>query len=390
MCLHHLRWSIGIVCFALSGFFSVVWAKDGGQPIQAPKSVEKVTSSAEATNASTPQKPAVLKVATKPLEPFSFQDGPDGKWTGFSIELWLRIAKRLGVETEFVNAGSVNKLIDTVKNGDADIGIAGITMNLKRERLVDFSHPFYNSGLQVMVENKQESAGILAVIKGIFTAQFLTLIGGFFLILLFCGHIIWLAERRRADSDFASSYAQGVWDGFWWSAVTVTTVGYGDKAPKGHAGKVVGLVWMFVSLFLISYFTASVTTALTLQSLEGGINGPQDLPRKVIASTTGSTAAKFARRQGATVREVGKDISEGYRLLKAGAVDAVVFDAPVLQYYSTTKDTSLRVVGQVFEPERYGIAMPHGSPYRKKINEALHELEENGGYDELRRKWFGQ
>ena len=162
------------------------------------------------------------------------------------------------------------------------------------------------------------------------------------------------------------------------------------QGTKGHAGKVVGLVWMFVSLFLISYFTASVTTALTLQSLEGGINGPQDLPRKVVASTTGSTAAKFARRQGATVREVGKDISEGYRLLKAGAVDAVVFDAPVLQYYSTTKDTSLRVVGQVFEPERYGIAMPHGSPYRKKINEALHELEENGGYDELRRKWFGQ
>ena len=77
-----------------------------------------------------------------PLNPRAIliQDGPDGKWTGFGIELWLRIAKRLGVETEFVNAGSVNKLIDTVKNRDADIGIAGITMNLKRERLVDFSH----------------------------------------------------------------------------------------------------------------------------------------------------------------------------------------------------------------------------------------------------------
>ena len=88
------------------------------------------------------------------------------------------------------------------------------------------------------------------------------------LVLMVAGFCIWLFERRQNAAQFGEgSVARGLGDGFWWSAVTMTTVGYGDKAPKTFGGRVVALIWMFVSLIIIASFTASIAASLTANRL---------------------------------------------------------------------------------------------------------------------------
>ncbi|MEZ4612210.1 MAG: transporter substrate-binding domain-containing protein [Caldilineaceae bacterium] len=174
------------------------------------------------------------------------------------------------------------------------------------------------------------------------------------------------------------------------AAVTVTTVGYGDKTPRGRLGRAFALFWMFAGLFIIANFTASVTTRLTVQQIQGAINGPQDLPGKVIVTVEGSTAATWLTEQGIPHRTVAT-VNAAYPLLDAGQVQAVVYDYPVLRYHALNfGEGRIEVVGAPFNREDYGIAFPTGSPLREEVNRALLHLREDGTYDQIYAKWFGR
>src|SRR4051812_19356671 len=99
----------------------------------------------------------------------------------------------------------------------------------------------------------------------------------------------------------------------------MTTVGYGDKSPVTVAGRLLGLVWMFAAIIIISFFTASVTSTLTVDRLESAIKGPEDLPKVKVATLAGSTSAAYLDHRKITYREV-KTILEGEQLVAAGTV----------------------------------------------------------------------
>ncbi len=124
------------------------------------------------------------------------------------------------------------------------------------------------------------------------------------------------------------------------------------------------------------------------QQLRGDINGPEDLPGRKVGTTTGSTAAGFLKTAKVEPVEFTR-IEEAFTALDTKQLDAVVFDAPVLLYYTANKGSSkARVVGPLLHKESYGILFPQGSPLRKPVNEALLKLRENGTYDALYAKWF--
>ena len=76
--------------------------------------------------------------------------------------------------------------------------------------------------------------------------------------------------------------------------------------------------------------------------------------------------------------------------MEQGQANAVVYDAPVLQYYASHEGKGkVRVVGTVFRRESYGILFPDGSPYREPVNQTLLRLRENGTYERLQTKYFG-
>jgi polar amino acid transport system substrate-binding protein len=146
---------------------------------------------------------------------------------------------------------------------------------------------------------------------------------------------------------------------------------------------------MFASVVFIAYFTASVTSSLTLQQLRGDINGPEDLPGKRVASVQGSTSVEYLQAHHVGVTEY-PSVEEIYQALQGGQVDAVVYDAPVLLYYASHDGNGkVQPVGSIFRRENYGVVFPTDSPYRKPVNEALLRIKETGVYDRLYQKWFG-
>jgi polar amino acid transport system substrate-binding protein len=145
---------------------------------------------------------------------------------------------------------------------------------------------------------------------------------------------------------------------------------------------------MFISVLFVAYFTATVTTGMTVQRLQGDIKGLEDLRGRVVATTAGSTAAEFLHDKRLDPLEVDR-IEDAYEALLTKKVDAVVFDAPVLLYYAAHDGQGkVQLVGEMMREEDYGILLVPNSPYRKPINSALLRLKENGTYQTLYDHWF--
>ncbi|MEA3337097.1 MAG: transporter substrate-binding domain-containing protein [Chloroflexota bacterium] len=331
------------------------------------------------------QEPEPIQVATKSIEPFVFIE-PEGL-SGFSIDLWQAIAENAGIDYDYLVVESVTDQLDSVTEGPAQVGMAAISMTEERERSIDYSLPYYNSGLQILVG---ESEGNLLTdsLGALLSPDLLKAVGALILLMIIAAHLIWLMERNK-NPEFPSAYWPGVWEGFWWAAVTVTTVGYGDKTPIGKLGRLLGIAWMFAGLFIIANFTANVAAQMAVERLQGAIQGPEDLYGKRVATVQGSTAASWLEDNSLSHSRVAT-VEDAYLLLEQGETDAVVFDAPVLQYFATTEaGNQFHVTGPVFERENYGIIVPDGHPLRETINRSLLRLMENGTYNTLKAKWFG-
>ena len=329
-----------------------------------------------------------LRVVVKNFEPFVMQR--EERLTGFSIDLWDEIAGRLGLPYALSEVTTVVEQLEAVQTGRADVAIAGISITSAREAEIDFSQPFFNSGLQILAPTRQQP-GLLALLRVAFSPTLLQIIGLFAVVILIAAHVVWLVERR-SNPHFPRDYFHGIWESIWWASVTVTTVGYGDKTPNSVVGRAMGLLWMFMGLFLIANFTANVTTALTLDELRGDIQHVDDLSGRAVATVEGSTAADYLRSWGLSPRAIETTtVQEAYALLEAGDVQAVVYDAPVLRYYVATASSSeFRVAGPIFNREDYGIALPEDSPHLEDINRAVLAIREDGTYAEVYAKWFGQ
>jgi len=183
------------------------------------------------------------------------------------------------------------------------------------------------------------------------------------------------------------SYYPGIVDAAWWAASTLAT--QADQMPRAALSRIVAVIWMFASVVFIAYFTASVTSTLTLQHLHGDINGPDDLPGKRVATVVGTTAEEYLLQHHIDRIPFPK-IDDALDALRHEGADAVVYDAPVLMYYASHEASGkVQMVGSIFRKESYGIVFPTDSPYRKRVNEALLHIREDGTYDRLYAKWFG-
>jgi polar amino acid transport system substrate-binding protein len=328
-----------------------------------------------------------VRVGTKTFVPFSFVQ--DGRYIGFSIDLWSNIAKELNLEYELYGEKAISDLLDSVSSGNTDVAIAGITITAEREQNVDFSYSFFESGLQILVPLNSKVSPINSFIWLILSPILLRTMAILLLMIIIAAHLLWVFERKNNPEMFPQNYLLGIWEAFWWAVVTVVTVGYGDKTPLSIPGRVVATIWMFTGVLLVSYFTASVSSALTVQQLESNIQGPENLNGKRVATVAGSTAATYLDNR--PIKKIEFElIEEAFESLNENEVDAVVYDAPVLQNYATQEGVGkAKVVGSVFAKQSYGIALKTNSPYREQINQALLKLMENGTYNEIHQKWFG-
>jgi polar amino acid transport system substrate-binding protein len=331
--------------------------------------------------------PAQLKivVATRILPPFIVEEG--STFSGFSAELWQELANRAGVEFSWKKTGNVKEILAAVETGAAQVGIAAISITAAREQQFDFSQPMFESGLQVMVPRETEGNFSLKQIFGFFTRGAMPyLLGLLGLLILIPGHLVWFAERRHKEPAFSTQYFPGIFQSMAWALSAAA--GQQNNSLNSRIGRLLSVAAIFISLLFLTYWQAELTSSFTVEQLQGGINGPEDLPGKKVGTTTGSTSATYVSTHGSTLFEYQK-IEEAIAALETGKLDAVVFDAPVLLYYAANSGRGkVRVVGRIFRKENYGILFPRGSELRKRVNEALLKMREDGTYDSLYERWF--
>jgi len=383
------RWWPAALLLLLSGVLV------GGTPQPGPKAAPKTAAPEAKTPAAV--KPAVTKpaadfrsrvliIGTKPAPPFSMQNDA-GKWRGISIQLWREIAKELKLKFKFKNQ-SLKELISEAEAGKLDASVAALTITAKRESRIDFTHPFFTSGLGIAVRSKDRSSA-WSTITRIFSMGMVKVLLALLVLLSVIGIIIWFFERKRNAEEFGGGVAEGIGNGLWFSAVTMTTVGYGDKAPKTLGGRLVGLVWMFASIIIISSFTATITTTLTVSRLESSIKGPKDLVDKKVGTVPNSTSAAFLKREGIAIKHY-PTVLAALQGVSKGEVDAAVYDAPIMRYLAKSKLRGrVRVLAATFERQDYGFALPNNSRLREEINRVLLKKISHASYKNIVKRYLG-
>jgi polar amino acid transport system substrate-binding protein len=313
-----------------------------------------------------PERQGALLIATRQAPPFAMKS--DEGWQGITIELLHRMAEEEGFTYRLQEMG-LEEMLQATEKGEVDAAAAALTVTARRESLLDFTHPFYTSGLGVAVPQHAELT-LLSALKRIASGAFVQSAGALLGVLTLVGVLVWLLERRRND-QFPGDPLKGVGSGIWWSAVTMTTVGYGDKAPQTIAGRILGLIWMFASIIIISGFTAAIATSLTVGQLEQSITGIGDFHGKRVMTVKGSTSAAFLDDKLVRYDSV-PGVSDALDRLAAGKADAVVYDLPILRYLVQERYANdLRVLPNLFARQDYGIALPQGSPLRERFNRSI-------------------
>ena len=181
----------------------------------------------------------------------------------------------------------------------------------------------------------------------------------------------------------------GIGVGIWLALVTMTTVGYGDKAPITLAGRILGGIWMVIAMITASSLTAGIATALTLAQLDrGAIETAGELGDHRVATVLGTTADAFLHRYEAEIVPA-PDVESAVHELTEGHVDAVVYDRPVLQYLlRQDEDLDLKISDHEYEPQGYGFAFPTGHAITHEMNVVLLELSESGRLQAISEEWL--
>jgi polar amino acid transport system substrate-binding protein len=202
--------------------------------------------------------------------------------------------------------------------------------------------------------------------------------------------LLWLAERHHNPKQFPDTPLRGIGNGVWLALVTMTTVGYGDRAPLSLAGRVIAGVWMVIALISASSMTAGIATALTLSQLDtGSIQRIEQLSQRRVAVVRGTTGAQLAAQHGARLVEA-KDLQAAVQLVTHDKADAVVFDRPMLQYYLRQHPSvELRVSAKSYEPQGYGFAVRDDPALQHRLSVALLELAEQNQLRAIAQRWLG-
>jgi polar amino acid transport system substrate-binding protein len=327
----------------------------------------------------------VWRVGVFEAPPYAMRS-ENGEWRGLAIDLWKEIATELNLRYRLGEA-SPDTILDDIAQGRLDMAVAPFATTVARQQLFDFSLAFLSVETGIAARRGTDEDRWLTVARALATPSALRLYVAIAVLTFLAGAAIWLLEHRR-NPQFSGGVLPGLGSGFWWSGVTTVGVGYGDKVPITFWGRIVGLIWMSISLVLVTALTAFVTAKLALAEL-GQVRGAASLRNAVVGTIEGSSAADFLRQEKIR-RRVYATTPQALEALAKKQVDAVVYGADVLGYY-TERDPQKRfeVLAGTFDHQDLAFPLPNGSPLREPINDALRRYMAQPGWRDLRDRFLG-
>ncbi|PWL38801.1 hypothetical protein DKG77_11190 [Flagellimonas aquimarina] len=307
--------------------------------------------------------------------PFIIQEGK--LLEGINVWLWGRVAKELDLEYKLVPM-DFSAMLDSLKHGSIDVSINPLTITGTRSKQMEFTHSFFASHSTIAVA---KSSSIQKLKNFLDAFLHVNILRGFlvlFFILLFFGTLIWFFEKRNNPEHFRSGL-RGIWDGFWWSIVTVTTVGYGDKAPKTRLGKIAALGLMLSGLLFVSGLTASIASSLTVNQLADNTDSFDAFKKRSVGTVNSSSANDFLKAHFFKNISLYNGVIPGLSDLKEEKIDAFIYDEPILQYRIKKDSTlnELEILPIKFDVQFYAFGIVKNNiELEQKVSQAILEIME--------------
>ncbi len=325
------------------------------------------------------KKDSTLRVGFAGSEPFVMA-GEEAK--GIAPDIWKEIAFNAELDYEFKPYASINDGIAAIQSGELDALIGPVTINSQRAENISFSQPFFDTEMGILAPVMEQT--LWDRIKPLFSTNFLYAVFGFLMLLTFVGFLFWLVEGRKYPDEYGDKPIKGIGSGIWLALVTMTTVGYGDLAPRTPLGRFVIGSWMIISLIMATSFVAGIATTLTLAGKsEKTITSLSQLEGKKVAVPNYKKMLDNFKAVGGIPITVNK-VEEGYKLLIDGDVDALVYDILPLEYIANTAPkTDFKLSKRNLNPQHYGFVFPLNSELRHTVNIEILKLKESSDIDQI-------
>ncbi|PSS08231.1 Glutamate receptor 3.2 like [Actinidia chinensis var. chinensis] len=312
---------------------------------------------------------------------------------GYCIDVFLAAIKLLPypVPYKFILFGdghknpSYTELVNMIISNVFDAAVGDIAIVTNRTKIVDFTQPYVESGLVIVVPIRTMNSSPWAFLHP-FTPLMWGVTAAFFLIV---GVVVWILEHRIND-EFRGPPKKQFVTILWFSFSTMFFAHRENTVST--LGRLVLIIWLFVVLIINSSYTASLTSILTVQQLSSPIKGMESLisSNDLIGFQVGSFAENYLIEEMgiAKSRLIALGSPEEYAMaLETGTVSAVVDERPYVELFLST-NCKFSIVGQEFTKSGWGFAFPRDSPLAIDMSTALLTLSENGDLQKIHDKWL--
>lgn len=331
--------------------------------------------------------PAPLRVAVFANPPFAQKD-EDGVWRGLAVNLWQSVAEDAHLPFSFVET-TADEAIEGTAKGRWDVLVGGVGVSAEREQLVDFTQPFLISPGAVAVPRNLAFPHSMAFVRDVLSHGVMSVVWTLAGSMIVFSLVLWLVERRANQDHFGGHPIRGLGSALWFAAVTLTTVGYGDKTPRTLTGRVIVFFWMFFGIFIVGVFTATLASSIAVARLQTSITRAADLAHYRNGVVEDSLAQNVLNDVGIPAR-VYPDINAGLAALEAGTINAFVDDEASLRY-TANQDHPGSIVIDIIPSTHVSLAFATrpNLPEFQAINVALiRETSTDGWLKEIQR-WLG-
>uniref|UniRef100_A0A671Q2D4 Glutamate receptor n=1 Tax=Sinocyclocheilus anshuiensis TaxID=1608454 RepID=A0A671Q2D4_9TELE len=329
---------------------------------------------------------------------------------GFCIDILKRLARIVGFTYDLylVTNGKHGKKVDGVWNGmvgevvykRADMAIGSLTINEERSEVVDFSVPFVETGISVMVSRSNGTVSPSAFLEpyspAVWVMMFvmcLTVVAVTVFIFEFFSPVGYNRSLQSGKKAGGSKFTIGKSIWLLWALVFNNSVPV--ENPKGTTSKIMVLVWAFFAVIFLASYTANLAAFMIQEEYIDTVSGLSDKkfqhpteeypPLKFGTVPNGSTEknirSNYPDMHQYMIKYNQKSVEDAISHLKTGSLDALIYDAAVLNYMAR-KDEGCKVMtigsGKVFATTGYGIALIKNSRWKRPLDLALLQLVGDG------------
>ncbi|XP_071125932.1 glutamate receptor-like [Mytilus edulis] len=339
-------------------------------------------------------------------------------FTGYIIDLIDAVAAHMQIKYKLCIAkdeqygkelenGTWNGVIGELVRGEADIAFGAMTISSERERVVDFTKPFMSLGISIMIKKPAN--------KKAHTFSFMDPLSyEIWMCILFAyvgvSVVLFLVSRFsptewHIEDNSTIKNAFTISNSLWYSLGAFMQQGC-DISPKSVSGRIVGSVWWFFTLIIISSYTANLAAFLTVERMNTPIDSAEDLAKQTriqYGVYEGGTTYNFFKKSKVAIYErmwaymssaqdvFAKTTREGVKRVRdENGKYAYLIESSTNEYINTRKPCDTMKVGSNLDSKGYGIATPIGSNLRDRLTLAVLNLRERGRLQSLKKKWWDE